>query len=111
MTVLGFRVVEEGRLNCGQTPHAAWAGASGERTRKAHAKARLEELRMHIAHPMLEPHGRSRVDRIARYLLEDAPLPSLPTLPPLPPHPPAKYSWQMASGDADANGPICMDCE
>ena len=39
-----------------------------------------------------------------------APLPSLPTLPSLPPHPPAKYSWQMA-GDADADGPICMDCE
>ena len=79
MTVLGFRPVPGGETEQGIT-YAKWMQCSGERSSRQHASERISELHQHVILPSFDPNGESRVDRIARAVL-NAPVPAVvPTL-------------------------------
>ena len=75
MTVLGFRPVPGGETEQGIT-YAKWMQCSGERSSRQHASERISELHQHVILPSFDPNGESRVDRIARAVL-NAPVPAV----------------------------------
>ena len=70
------------RLPGGETEqgitYAKWMQCSGERSSRQHASERISELHQHVILPSFDPNGESRVDRIARAVL-NAPVPAVVT--------------------------------